>query len=312
MDVLNERDAKREKVWHEHPIICECAVLPTRSVRDAVARVLRITRKARASIAFYADPQTGKSSCIRAIKRELERRIPGVGIVSLEAVDDKQQAEGRLLIGILNAIDFAGKIDRDLAMKREQVKRALIALSGDARHIVIVIDEAQEVSNDEFVWMKAVINGLAESGVKVTTILFGQRELVARKTDLDAHGRSDLAKRFMKKLVPFRGLRVRKDLSTLLESLDKPSGDDGKEACYTSNLFPEAFEGGFRFHNWLGAFWDRLALMVPQKMLSAGLPMDIVAAFLANICMEQKGHDGPEMTISEPVIDKALKLALQD
>ncbi len=308
-DILIERELN----WFNHPILEEAAVLPTRPVRDAIARVLRISRKARSSIAFWAEPVTGKSFCIQAIVRELKRKFPDAGVVLLESVDDrKAQAEGRLLTQILTSIKYVHKIDRDLAIKRMQVNGALIALSGSARRIFIIIDEAQEVTDAEFVWLKAVINGLCAAGIKVMTILFGQRELVDRQTQLKQNGRSDLNKRFMDKLLKFHGLRSLKDLGAICESLDvKSEFPVGSGWCYTEFLLPKAFAAGFRFAAKRQLIWERMRVIIPPAMLNDGLPMDMVAAFLANIAIRCKCEDAPGFDLGEVTIDAALKDAIK-
>lgn len=311
MTHIGELLAERQRSWLDHPIITESAVLPTRSVRDAVARVTRISRKARASIAFWADPVVGKSFCIQAIRKTVEKEFPGAGILSLEAVEDKQQAEGRLLVSILKSIGFVHKVDRDLAEKRDQVKRALIALSGHAKRIFIFIDEAQEVSNQEFAWLKKVINDLSGAGIKVTTIMFGQRELLRRKANLKADGRSDLSERFMKVMLEFKGLRKARDLTVVCEAMDQHSEyPEGSGWTYTRYLFPRAYDGGFRFAKMVPVLWDRLVALVPPIMLKQGLPMEVIAALMANLCIACKEQDGPDLAFDVKVVDRALVQAL--
>ena len=303
--------AERKRSWDEHPIITESAIIPTRSVKDSVARVILISRKSRASIAFWADPVVGKSSCIKAVKKAIEERFPNAGILMLESVEDKQQAEGRLLLGILKSIGFAHKVDRDLAGKRDQVRRALISLSGTSKRLFIIIDEAQEVANDEFAWLKAVINGLCGVGIKVTTVMFGQRELIERRRDLQTNGRSDLCERFMKNLLEFRGVRVMKDLEVICQALDENSEYPvGSGWTYTMFLFPQAYRGGFRFVKIVPMLWDEFKTVVPTAMLNKGMPMEVIAAFIANLCLECKELDAPDFVMSDAMITKALKMAL--
>ncbi|MDG2538729.1 hypothetical protein P5Y53_13725 [Dyella jiangningensis] len=305
--------AERERSWLDHPIIMECAILPTRTVKDAVARTMLASRKARASISFWADPLTGKSSCIQAIVKAVLNKYPGAGILSLESVEDTNQAEGRLLTSILTSINFAHRVDRELAGKRDQVKRSLIAMSGPERRIFIIIDEAQEITDDEYGWLKAVINGLCTSGIKVCTILFGQRELVTRKAELKANGRSDLYERFLKGLMEFRGVRAQADMDAICDALDCHSEyPAGSGWTYTRFLFPRAYDSGFRFKSLSAMVWEKIKEHVPSTMLKKGLPMDVVAALIANLCLECRHVDAPSFVPTEPMINKALRAALRD
>lgn len=311
MSSLDELLAARQRLWDEHPIITESATLPTRAVKDAVARVMLSARKSRSSIAFWADPVTGKTSCIRAIKKAISDRFPDAGVLMLEAVEDKQQAEGRLLISILMTIGYAHQIDRALAGKRDQVKRALIALSGSKKRLFILIDEAQEVSNDEFAWLKAVINALSGAGIKVTTVMFGQRELKGRKENLQSKGRSDLCERFMKNLMEFRGVRTKADLEVICSAIEEYSEFPPKSGwTYTAFLFPRAHLSGFRFAGIASAAWDVIKQVVPATVLKDGLSMEVVAGFLANLCISCRGLDTSGLVFTDDQLTKALQAAL--
>lgn len=311
MSDLDTLLAERERYWLEHPIITESAVLPTRPVKDACARTKKIARKSRASMAMWAPPLTGKSSCIRALRREIAKSFPGSGVLLLEAVEDKQQAEGRLLISILKTINYAPKISRDLAEKRDQVRRALIAFSGKPRHLFIFIDEAQEVTNQEFAWLKAVINGVSEAGVKVTTIIFGQVELCDRRVDLKSNGRSDLCDRFMKELFQFRGFRVKEDLRVICRSIDEESDfPEGSGWTFTRLLFPRAYESGFRFLNLSETIWEGFLNLTPPVVRKKGIPMDVIATFFANLCVACKDLDDSNFVIDKKTIEQAIREAV--
>lgn len=314
MNVTGDAFFNRDRYWADHPIILRNAVLPTRPLKDAAARVLDMATKARGCAAFWAHPLTGKSSCILAIERVIRKQFPDAGIVSLEAVEhDGAGSEGRLLVSILKAIEFAHPIDPDLAGKRHQVKRSLLALSGEARRIFIIIDEAQEVTNAEYGWLKGVVNALSKLGVKVSIIQFGQSELKKRKEDLKRNGRSDLGVRFLKGLRQFRGLRSKTDLDVICEAIDSSSEYPlGSGWTYTRSLFPKAYAAEFRFASLAPVICEKINDLVPRSAISDGLSMSLVADFFGELCKLCRKNDAPCFAISDETIEKALKLALLD
>lgn len=303
--------SERTRLWSSHPIITESAILPTFAVQNAVSIVMDLSRKARASCALWADPLSGKTSCLRVIHYTVEQRIPGCGVLVVEAVEDENPAEGRLLQQILRSLGYAHKIDSTLAGKRDQVKRALIATAGEARHLFILIDEAQELSLAEFGWLKAVINGLTSDGIKVTTVLFGQRELNKRRDELYADGRSDLGVRFMKKLIEFKRCKGEHDFAELLNAVDERSEYPAKSKfTYTQLLFPKAFSGGFRFKALAPNIWKCFCDLIPPTILAKGLTMELVAATLAQLCLLNEKNDAHDLAIPDAIIVKAIKNAL--
>lgn len=291
----------RDQVWDEHPLILERAVLPTLAIKDALGRVWILARKGRGSIAFYAQPLTGKSSCAEMLLIEMRRKKPGCGVLIFEVVEDTNPAEGRLLSEILNQIDYAPKISRDLAGKRTQVHRALLALSGEARHLFLIFDEAQELSCDEFAWLKSVINRLVRDRVKVTVILFGQVELKEKRQQLKA-ARSDLEKRFMSALIELRGIRNAQELEPVLLAIDAGSEfPAGSGLTYLQLLLPRFYEAGGRLQSSCEAIWREVK---KQRLSGVGtvVAMSSVAGFLANMFILLRNLDSEELTITADML----------
>ena len=136
-------------------------------------------RTARYANAAWADPQTGKSSCLDAIDAHIGQTFPNSGVMRYEAVADERSAEGRMLEAIILGLGL-GKASHSLAGKRDQLNRALLALAGPDMRLFLLFDEAQELGINKLSWLKAVVNKLVSRGVKVATVLMGQRELLEK------------------------------------------------------------------------------------------------------------------------------------
>ncbi|WAC64020.1 ATP-binding protein [Pseudoxanthomonas sp. SL93] len=293
----------RNQVWDAHPIIIECAILPTPGVQHIVSLVSKAGRKSRASLAVIANPMTGKSFCAKAVAIEMKRSKPGCGVLIFEVVEDEAQAEGRILSEFLNQIDFAPTIVRDLSGKRKQVHRALLALAGDAKHLFLIFDEAQELSPKEYAWIKAVINRLVNDHVKVTVVLFGQTELREKISRLE-DARSDLVKRFGSKLYNLVGLRNVDDLSVVLEAMDSKSEfPAGSGLTYTQLLLPRFYAAGGRLAAHAEGIWAKLSKYRSSRTANS-VSMSICAGFLANLMMALRGHDSEDMKITSEFINK--------
>lgn len=280
---------------------------------DAIARVMRIASRSRASIAFFAHPEFGKSFCIRALEGEIFAKFPNAGILNLEfGDDDLAPSEGRMLETVMLAAGCTGGMAKSVAGKRDQIHRALLALSGTERHIFLLIDEAQEMKNQHFRWLKRIINHLAKADVDVTTVLFGQTELQATKKELVTNGRSDLSVRFMNHLVRYRGVVSAEDIAVIMKSIDSCRWTvEGHEVLYTEFLFPQAYSAGFRFEQLSEQLWkavDRL----PANQLKKGIPMAVVGSFLSLLCSELKDRDVAGMEVDPELIASTFMSAYRD
>lgn len=300
---IDELERLRSRYWGLHPVIKASAVIPTRAMKDAISRVMDISSRARASIAFYAFPEFGKSSCLRALELAVAAKFGKSGILNLEfGDDDLAPSEGRMLETIILSAGCGDRISKSIAGKRDQVHRLLLARSGDDRHMFLFIDEAQELTSQHFRWLKRVINHLAKANVDVTTVLFGQKELIQTKGDLALNGRSDLSARFMKKLLPYRGVSSDEDIRVIMKAIDTCKWTiEDNEVIFTEFLFPRAYQAGFRFEQ----ISDHLCIAlskVPKTQLNKGLPMAVVGSFLSLLCGQLKDRDAVGMEVEMELI----------
>lgn len=291
--VSDEMLQTRDEQWDNHPIICTSAVLPTGPIGWVMSLVLKHARRQRSSIAFWAHPLTGKSSCIEALESVLPRKIPGCGILVHEAKTNTTIAEGTFISDILFTVDYEPKIHRGLAEKRDQLRRALFALAAGARHLFLIIDEAQSLHGLELEWLKEYINWLIRRRYKVTVILFGQSELVDKRDSLISDGRSDLNARFTDNLSEFEPIGNITDFRPVLRAMDSASEfPAGSGWSYTQFLWPRAWAAGFRMEDQLGSFWRAFGADRERSQHSEGVGMNYIAIALAEFAWATKDRDG--------------------
>ncbi len=304
--------SERERLWDLHPIIGEAAVLPSTSIQDAVGAIMNGSRKTRFSHAFWADPCTGKSSCLDAIEDHIKEFHPGSGVLFYEPMKEDGSAEGRLLEDMLLQMEIGAPIARTLAGKRDQLTRALLALAGADLHVFILIDEAQELHVQELNWLKGVINKVVKKRVKVTTVLMGQRQLLDRVEQLRRANRQDLLERFFKRVLEFTGCRTKDDFATLCEAIDtKSEYPEASGWTYTQFLFPRAYAAGFRLQAQASLLWEALIASRSAGDIERGVPMQDLAGYLAQVCILHKDLDAGEMQLSGELLAKATREAFR-
>lgn len=290
-DLINLLRVRQDAdLWDNHPIVSARAVLPTGPLSSAIPLVIEQARRQRGCIAFWAQPFTGKSSCVRALEVALAARFPGCGLVMHEAKSNTVVAEGTFIADMLHSIEYQPKIRYGLADKREQVRRALFALGAQRRHVIFMIDEAQELAEPEFRWLKEQGNWLTQKGYRVTVVLFGQQELITVKNELVATGRSDLAGRFFFPLLEFEPIRRSADLAPFMVACDEGSEyPEGTGWSYTRFLWPLAYESGFRLAQHVLPFYQAFARVSPMRKDERGMSMKYVAEALS--CLADMTRD---------------------
>ncbi len=307
--------------WNEHPVVSAKAKLPTTPVQTALAIVLAAGRKHRESVAFWAHPVTGKSFCIEIFKAELPKAFNGAGVFVYEVKPKDEEDEERtrpsqkinakeslFLRDMLEEMDYEPKIEYTLPGKRRQVRKALLGLAGQARHIFLIFDEAQGLDEQELTILKSIVNFLTKNDVRVTTVLFGQVELLEQRARIVTRYRSDLDIRFTKALYEFSGIRSWEDLRVALEACDLGSEFPvGSGLSYTQFLFPQAYEAGFRMVSLAKPLWTAFMNVSALRAGESGIAMEYVASALSELVTMLKGADGAQFAIGNAELEQAVK-----
>lgn len=289
----------RAERWNDHPLICAGAVLPTAPILLVLSALQKYGRRQRSSLAFWAHPRTGKSSCIEAMELMVKRSFPGAGILVHEAKRDIVPAEGSFAGDMLLAMGYEPKLKAGLPERRDQLRRALFALGAGSSHLFIVIDEAQNLMPIQLEWLKEYINWLIKRRYKVTVVLFGQQELICKRDELIHEGRTDLHARFTEDLLEFEGLTCGEDLRALLRACDEGSEFPfGTGWTYTQFLWPKAFVAGFRMESQLVSIASVFELDKGTKKIAHGIAMEYIARTLSEFADITRSRDSAGFTPS--------------
>lgn len=302
--------ALRDAYWDKHPIITNDAKIATDAIRNAYALIKYDARKKRSAIAFAADPLSGKSFALEIIQRMLRRDFPDRGILAYEPwaktntnVTDINRRQvwvppsaGGFYESLLNAMGYQSKIQGSLEGKREQVRKAMRTLALPGMHLFFLIDEAQDLIEPEFCWLKQLINNLArQHGIGVTVVLFGQRELIKIRDFLRIHARSDLDGRFTLKMYAFEKMLGVEPLKQFLKGGDSGSEfPEGTGLSYTNFLWPVAFSCGFRLVSQAENFWMALLACEPKSKTGNGIEMQWIAEALSEFAETTRKLDSPD------------------
>jgi len=290
-----------------HPILMCGAVLPTEPVKEVAQLVFDRALRFRSSIAFWAHPLCGKSSCIYALQKLAPAQFPGSAFVVYEPSSKEVAAEGALIEDLLSTIDYEPRVQRSLAGKRDQLLRALYAMSLAGKHLFLVIDEAQNLHAKDLGWLKRVVNWLNVHEIKVTVVLFGQMQLCSMHQSFMAE-MPDLTIRFMAELIEFRSLQDLSDIRAVLASCDEETEyPQGSGWSYTEYLWPCAHANGFRLASCAKEVFDAFRLQSGGAVDSEGISMQWIAEALMLVAQESERNDVPGLKIPREVWERAIQ-----
>ncbi|MBM9912242.1 MULTISPECIES: ATP-binding protein [Stenotrophomonas] len=290
----------------DHPLLRANAVLATPVVREAATLTFDKARRARSSVAFWAHPLSGKSSCIAALRKLAATQFPGCGFMVYEPSSKEVPAEGALIEDLLSEIGYEGRIDRTLTGKRNQIERALYSLAIVGRRLFFVIDEAQNLHAKELGWLKRLVNWLSVRDIKVTVVLFGQSQLCAMHDRLKVQ-MPDLSERFMSRLNEFRSLQDATDIRVCLRCCDEETEyPAGSGWSYTQYLWPRAYNHGFRLEKCANDMFEAFRARSGGSIEREGVSMQWIAEALMLVGLDAEASDADDLVLSRGDWERAI------
>lgn len=291
----------------DHPLLRANAVLATPAVREVATLIFDKARRARSSVAFWAHPLSGKSSCIAALRKLAPAQFPSSGFIVYEPSSKEVPSEGALIEDLLSEIGYEGRIDRTLTGKRNQLERSLYSIAIAGRRLFFVIDEAQNLHAKELGWLKRLVNWLTVRDIKVTVVLFGQSQLCAMHDRLKVQ-MPDLSERFMSRLNEFRSMQDASDLRVCLRCCDEGAEyPTGSGWSYTQYLWPRAYTHGFRLEKFANEMFEAFRARSGGSIDREGVSMQWIAEALMLVGLDAETSDADDLILSRGDWERAIE-----
>jgi hypothetical protein len=233
---------------------------------------------------IYGFSRFGKSYTIEFCKPLLSEKYHGLlPIFIFNFRDHKPFSESLFLMELLGAsrhkYGTSGK--KKIMMDRLVRLYATCARNCGGNHIILIIDEAQNMHDPAFETLKDIQNALDSLGFKLTVISVGSHELTYQHELFILTGSIHLVSRFMVHKARFRGTRDEEELRFALRGYDSPEiseWPEGSGICYTEYFFPRAYREGFRIADSASHLWKIFLDLGPHKQnYRLEVPMEHIA-----------------------------------
>lgn len=132
----------------------------------------------------------------------------------------------------------------------------IAADDANGNHVVLVIDEAQNMTDAGWRYLCTVQNRLDDVGVRLTVVSVGSHELAYQHGAMVVAQDVHLTSRFMVHAVRFEGVQGVEELEFVLRAYDEGTEWPAVSGLsYTAYFFPAAYLSGFRLSSYAEALW---------------------------------------------------------
>lgn len=260
---------------------------------------------------IYSHPRMGKTCAIQYLLKNKKEIFGSIPAYILTCEKSAGIAEGRFLEELLYAAEY-GLTTGTIPTKRNRLVNlyAEAALQAEEYRVLLFIDEAQWLNENELRWLMGIHNKLNLKDIALFVVLVGQqRELLAKKSSLLTIGELQIVGRFMNHQYQFHGINTSTAMKQALESYDEYAiFPEESNWTYTRFFLPKAFEKGLRLNKDAGLIWRKFKEL-NKKINSKSkneFPMQAFVAFTSVLLSGLSDRDSSSLKILESDIEDAL------
>lgn len=283
----------------KHPVLTRQYAIYTPPIDELVVYIGDAIDQRVSGIYIYGPSRFGKSRGVKwHLRRELELRFKRtVPLVIWPRPDSvRREAEFWNLLLLASKFEFAKpyrpkkKLDARFLFKEQ-----LITLACKARNnfVALLIDEAQDVTVDEWKWLMGLQNELDLEGYLFSVFSVGSHQMQYQPDFLARTGLAHISARFFSRAARFYGLRDVEELRYVLAGYDDDSEwPPGSKSSFLHHFAGDSYASGKRLSNHVQQVWDAFCDQLPnaftrkKERFEIELPMLHVANLVETVLAE--------------------------
>ena len=293
-----------------HPVEKADFYLPTVATAALEQFLLDCLEKGVGGCMALGDPRHGKSWAaeLLAMLFQAQHGIPMLLLLAEVFQGDVSLIEHyQALLRSVNHPLFSSGRGAELRSRFREYVVSLVSATGQNR-IIIAVDDADLLSEKQFLYMQADYNWLVHNRVKPLFLMIGGRQLAHLRKSFVIAKKHYFIGRFFTLKHEIRGLRDEFDIAECLKSYDERAYyPENSGISYTEHFFPTAFKKGWRLHRLAGGFatiWEKVRTRHSIKT-SSDIPMQYFISAV-NLLLTRLRSDDEEPTISDADIERMI------
>jgi hypothetical protein len=255
--------ARREALYQDHPLVADTEILDTPLLRGCLSQVKPLVLLRATGFWVSATSGQGKTSLLDYLQRQLPECGRGIVVLRYNATTDHPLAmrgfHQRMARCVGNPV-----ITGEIGLLKDRVMNAFgdIARSRACSILVLLVDEAQQMTREQLYFLKDVVNEIRQSGLRLVVGLAGQEPQMSDWLQkLNGADNLCLRNRFGCRPLPFPKYVSVEDYEGFLGAIDEAVYPTNSSVTWTQFFFPELWREGFRLKSQAKPLVDVLDLI---------------------------------------------------
>jgi hypothetical protein len=300
----------------DHPVVTRDYSLFTVAIHDMAERIGTWLDDQVDGATIFGPSRFGKSNAVdHWLQRLLSERHGGyVPMVIWSHTDSGgSQAVGRFYAHLLEASGHRLAMARRNPLERQDmlVERWIeLASQGGGRFLVLVVDEAQGMTQREWLWLVELHSLLEKQRIRLCVFSIASMQFFDEPVGMALAGGAHVAARFMLTAEPFHGVRNVGELAYVMRGYDEGSEwPVGSGHSFTAGLAPRPWAGGFRMAGCADELMQAMCDTLPERY--AG-PIDFPMKTVAQACRHVLLHIASGANVEASTSAEAWRTAVED
>ena len=295
-------EAVRPRPIDEHPLKRRTYRVPTPSIKAVIALVDECLFMFIGGALIHGRPRMGKSCAIDFVITDLNTRHPKLSTYKMRWIKPQIPSENAFFAALLHTVKHPAQPSASKSALRGRLVHKLRQVAdtlGDDR-VVLFIDEAQNLREIEYEWLRDVHDELENNGIRLFTFLFGQHQLLAQKSAFQAQDKEQIVARFMIEELAFRGIASEAECAAVMGAYDKGEFPAASGWNYTRFFIPLAYAAGLRIAESAPRLWRAFedAHVKAQLDGSPEIPMKYFTAAIEAALLTCAERDAATLTLN--------------
>ena len=266
--------------------------------------------------------RVGKSRCVQYFLKAIlsERFDLQMPIVIVNHLSEMQRSPRYFWRQILRATNFeftenlmtSSRVDCGYICKERFIA---LANSAEGNRVILLIDEAQDMSLNEWKLLVGLQNELDYSGYLLSVFSVGSHQMSYKHEYMAHSGNAHVASRFLAANTRFHGLQGCDELEYVLRGYDEgASWPAGGQISFHQHFSPASFSSGKRLADCAPKLWRALGELLPQTShRNVEFPMQHISMTAEAMLMQlARGQAWEKVTSIENLLQELRKTNFSD
>lgn len=230
-----------------HPILLQQAfTIKAPPLQEFILEFGRLVKNGELSMVCYGAPRAGKTTARRFLQSGLSKVRQAVVVSAFIELDvGRTDSKNRLWRDLMRGTDRALSMTSSNPYDALFNKICVDADRYDVNRVLIILDEAQNLSLEKLGGLKKLVDELIEHGLSPFVLLMAQPQILARPERLRFFQYQDLVDRFFTRMHRFRGV-LPEEIPAVLRFYDETQWPSESGISFTANFVPQLWEKGWR------------------------------------------------------------------